>query len=77
MSDGRELRRGGGRSGLAAWLGPGTVQRALSAVGVGAPEDARPSDYRRALPQLRARMALYLRAEELDRTIREIESLLS
>jgi hypothetical protein len=64
-------------SGLAASIGPGTVQRALVSVGVVFPDRARPEDYRRALPQLRARMAIYLPASEVDRRVSEIEALLS
>jgi hypothetical protein len=64
------------RSGLATMIGPGTVQRALAAVGVASPDGAGPDDYRRALPQIKARMAVYLRPDEVARAIQEIESLL-
>jgi hypothetical protein len=65
------------RSGLAAMIGPGTVQRALTSVGVATLDDAGPDDYRRALPQLRQRMAFYLPPEELERRTRDIEALLA
>lgn len=65
------------RSGLAAMIGPGTVQRALSSVGVASPELARPDDYRRALPQMRQRMAFYLPPEELEQRTLDIEALLA
>jgi hypothetical protein len=64
-------------SGLAATIGPGTVQRALGSVGVLFPDRARPEDYRRALPQLRARMAIYLPPSELDQRLTQIEALLT
>ena len=64
------------RTGLAGWIGPGAVRRALSSVGVASPSDAVPDDYRRALPQLRARMALYLKSHEVEHNAREIEALL-
>jgi hypothetical protein len=63
-------------SGLAATIGPGTVQRALSSVGVLVPEAASPEDYLRALPQLRARMTIYLGAADAERRALHIESLL-
>jgi hypothetical protein len=63
-------------SGLAAMLGPGIVVRALASAGVSEPERARPEDYRRALPELRARMAIYLPAGELEQRLKAIESLL-
>jgi hypothetical protein len=63
-------------SGLAAHIGPGTVQRALASVGVLFPASARPEDFRRALPQLKARMAIYLPSGELERHMGKIESLL-
>lgn len=53
------------RSGLATWVGPGLLRRALQAVGVEDPLAARSEHYRRALPQLEARMAVYLKPEEL------------
>ena len=64
-------------SGLASWIGPGTVQRALSSVGISSFSDAVAADYRRAMPQLRARMAMYLPPAELDHRCRQIEALLS
>jgi hypothetical protein len=64
------------RSGLATIIGPGTVQRALAAVGVASPDGASPDDYRRALPQIKARMLVYLRPEEVEQAIHKIESLL-
>jgi hypothetical protein len=65
------------RSGLAAMIGPGTVQRALSSVGVASPDAALPDDYRRALPQLKQRMAFYLPPDELARRARDIEAVLA
>jgi hypothetical protein len=65
------------RSGLATIIGPGTVQRALAAVGIASPDAAKPDDYRRALPQIKQRMAIYLSPEDVARHIHDIESLLS
>jgi hypothetical protein len=62
--------------GLAATIGPGTVQRALGSVGVNFPDRAGPEDYRRALPQLKARMTIYLGAAEVERHLQKIEALL-
>jgi len=77
MSEGQKLFEDVvGRCGLAAWIGPGTVQRALQSVGVSSPDTATPFHYRRALPQLKARMAIYLQPEDLERNMREIEALL-
>jgi len=53
------------RSGLASWVGPGLLRRALHAVGVEHPEQARSEHFKRALPQLEARMAVYLKPQEL------------
>jgi hypothetical protein len=64
------------RTGLAATIGPGTLQRALSSVGVPMPSAARPDDFRRALPQIRARMAIYLPPVDVERNLRAIEALL-
>ena len=64
-----------GRTGLASFIGPGAVERALSSVGSSS-ASARVDDYRRALPQLRSRMAIYLKPEEVERRVNEIESLL-
>ena len=64
------------RSGLATMLGAGTVERALAAVGVPLPERAKRSDYERALPQLKARMAIYLSPGELESRVQEIAALL-
>ncbi len=77
MSEGKKLFEDVvGRCGLASWIGPGTVQRALQSVGVSSPEAALPHHYRRALPQLKARMAIYLQPDDLERNLREIEALL-
>ncbi len=65
------------RSGLSAVIGPGAVQRALHAVGVDTPDAAGAGDYKRALPQLKARMAVYLPADEVERRIRDIEAALA
>jgi|HubBroStandDraft_6_1064221.scaffolds.fasta_scaffold201261_1 hypothetical protein len=64
------------RSGLAAWVGPGTVRRALVSVGVSSPDVASPNDYLRALPELQARMATYLGASDLKQRMDRIETLL-
>ena len=63
------------RTGLASFIGPGAVERALDTVGV-TPDTASPSDYRRALPHLRGRMAVYLKQGELTRRLRAVEELL-
>jgi hypothetical protein len=63
-------------SGLASFIGPGTVQRALQSVGVTSPSLAKLEDYRRALPALQERMALYLPASQLKACVRAIETLL-
>jgi hypothetical protein len=77
MSRGRELfEEVVARSGLAAWVGPGTVRRALGAVGVTSPDDASPGDYLRALPELKARMATYLGERDLKYHLDRIETLL-
>ena len=77
MSRGRELfEEVVARSGLAAWVGPGTVRRALGSVGVASPDDAGPHDYLRALPELEARMGTYLRAPDLKQRMDRIEALL-
>ncbi|HEY5956307.1 MAG TPA: hypothetical protein VIV60_07135 [Polyangiaceae bacterium] len=64
------------RTGLASFIGPGVVKRALQSVGVYRIEDATREDYRQALPVLRARMATYLSSEPLDARLRDIGSLL-
>jgi hypothetical protein len=76
MKDGRRLfDEVVGSSGLAAWIGPGTVQRALHSVGAVSPDTAGVDHYRRALPQLKARMAIYLSSSELDQRMRAIEQI--
>ena len=64
-------------TGLALMIGPGAVQRALAAVGVREPERATVDDYRRALPQLKSRMAFYLPPVELDKQLAALEAVLS
>ena len=64
------------RSGLASWVGPGLLRRALHAVGVEHPEQARSEHFKRALPQLEARMAVYLKPEELALRVASIRRLL-
>jgi hypothetical protein len=64
------------RTGLASFIGPGVVRRALNSVGIYRVEDATREDYIRALPALRARMATYLSSEQLDARLRDIGSLL-
>jgi len=63
------------RSGLASWVGPGLLRRALQAVGVDDPVVARSEHFRRALPQLEARMAVYLKPEELTQRVASIRRL--
>jgi hypothetical protein len=63
-------------TGLALVIGPGAVQRALAGVGVTDPELATVEDYRRALPQLKVRMAFYLTPPELERHLEELDALL-
>ncbi len=62
--------------GLSALLAPGVVQRALSDVG-SARNRALPSDYRLALPKIRARMAVYLSLEEITQRMPDLEALIS
>jgi hypothetical protein len=64
------------RSGLASWVGPGLLRRALQAVGVDEVMSARSEHYRRALPQLEARMAVYLKPDELALRVAAIRRLL-
>jgi hypothetical protein len=64
------------RTGLASFIGPGTVERALGTVGA-TPDGATRADYRRALPQLHDRMAVYLKKDELVRHLRALEELLT
>jgi hypothetical protein len=64
-------------TGLSVVIGPGAVQRALAAVGVSAVELATVEDYRRALPQLKSRMAFYLPPADLERRLADLEVLLS
>jgi len=64
------------RTGLASFIGPGVVRRALNSVGIYRVEDATREDYIRALPALRARMATYLSSEQLETRLRDIGSLL-
>ncbi len=61
-------------TGLASFIGPGAVERALGTLGV-TPDAATVADYRRAMPQLRGRMAIYLKPEELTRHVRDLEEL--
>lgn len=63
-------------SGLASWMGPGLLRRALQAVGVDEVGAARSEHYRRALPQLEARMAVYLTPDELAHRVASIRRLL-
>ena len=64
------------RTGLATFIGPGVVQRALQSVGIYSFEVATVEDYRRALPALRARMATYLTEDQVEIRLREIMWLL-
>ena len=57
--------------GFSAVLGPGVLARALADEGV-MKETATVADYRRALPRIEARIAVYLPAEELPRRVRRI-----
>ena len=77
MTDSPDLFEGMvARTGLASFIGPGVVRRALNSVGIYRVEDATREDYIRALPALRARMATYLSSEQLDARLRDIGSLL-
>ncbi|MFO0587982.1 MAG: hypothetical protein U0441_10605 [Polyangiaceae bacterium] len=60
-------------TGLASWVGPGLVQRALTSQAGVAKEAANVEHYRRALPQIRARMAAYVAIDEVDRRVKSIE----
>jgi hypothetical protein len=64
------------RTGLASFIGPGVVKRALQSVGVHRIEQATRDDYRQALSGIRARMATYLSSEQLEARLRDIGSLL-
>jgi hypothetical protein len=64
-------------TGLPAYIGPSAVRRALSLSGCLSPEAAGPEDYRRALPQLQARMRIYLSQAEVDRRVGDIEASLA
>ncbi len=61
-------------TGLASFIGPGTVERALVAVGA-TPDGATLDDYRRALPELRGRMAVYLKGDDLQRRFERLQQL--
>jgi hypothetical protein len=64
-------------AGLAAFIGPATVRRALATSGIANAEEAAPADFLRALPELKARMAIYLTTQEAEQRSREIAELLS
>jgi hypothetical protein len=64
-------------TGLALVIGPGAVQRALAGVGVTVVDQATVEDYRRALPELKTRMAFYLAKADLEHHLAELEALLS
>ena len=64
------------QTGLAAFIGPGLVRRALQSVGVSAVDAATPEDYRRALPAMRARMGTYLPSDEAEANVRAIAMML-
>ncbi|HVE86953.1 MAG TPA: hypothetical protein VND93_29055 [Myxococcales bacterium] len=64
------------RSGLASWAAPGVLRRALASVGVVDPQAAQRDHFRRALPELTKRMAVYLRPNELYLRVSAIEMLL-
>lgn len=59
-------------TGLASFIGPGVVKRALQTVGVSCVEQANRMDYRRALPAIRARLSVYMTAEQVEARTREI-----
>lgn len=63
--------------GLAMWVGPGVLKKALSSAGLGPQEPAREEHYHRALPELKERMAVYLHPGELQQRVAAIEALLS
>ena len=62
-------------TGLASFIGPGAVERALESVGAG-PDVATVEDYRKALPQLKTRMAVYLKEGELQAHLTALERLI-
>jgi hypothetical protein len=64
-------------TGLAAFIGPSVVRRALAITSGVTIDQAMPEHYRQALPELRSRMSIYLKPEAAAERIREIETLLS
>ncbi len=63
-------------TGLPAYIGPSTVRRALAVSACREAEVATASDYLGALPELKARMSIYLPTAEVESRVREIERLL-
>ena len=61
--------------GFSEFVGPGAIRRALAAHGAD-PKTATPEHYRRALPELQARLQVYLSEDEATKRIREITTLL-
>lgn len=59
---------------LNALVAPFTVRRVLIRCGF-KPEHVTPEQLREALPRFREALAVYLRHEELERAIRDLESL--
>jgi hypothetical protein len=57
--------------GFSAMMGPGTLRRALRDSGV-TRDNAGPDDYRKALPQIQARIEVYVPAAEAATRIRRI-----
>jgi hypothetical protein len=62
--------------GLSSIIGPGLVRRALRDVGA-SEANATPEDYRKALPQLGARLATYRGPDAAAEAIRQIDDYLS
>ncbi len=69
------FKRVGALTGLSRLMSPGTVRRALEHVGARA-DQASVEDYRRAVPTLRRRLAIYLTEEEVERRMTLILSYL-
>jgi hypothetical protein len=63
------------KTGLGEVIGPGTVERALETVGSTA-EVATLDDYRRALDNIKGRMAAYMDPADVNRHVRAIEYVL-
>lgn len=63
-------------TGLPAFIGPSLVRRALAGAGAAKAEEAAPADFERALPELKARMNLYLNPGDTEKRLRDIAAIL-